>query len=1252
MAPVKIDACFVLPGATERCQALPTADNRPQSLGCAGKASSRCTTRKFDAHRIYSHCSHPIAGGSDLGTLDELELVLPQPSNVPEDGSEISRTPQVIQDLLTGRARLAIAAGGSGAQPLDDRHPAILAVCFPASFPYGLSGQRPFGMSYGAYCKHVVRRVPRAQFSGNAMLLARMYDILVRQQTMAQVGVSLRIDPRLNNAAARVPRDAVRAMGDILALPYRHPQRRRLLAEQSPLVQALVEGTRMSTLRIDLTDAFYNGAQATMRAAAMTIGWPPLFFNLNPADMHAAAAVIASGQVLELNDDGRPRHVPSTVEKWRRVKEDPYSCAALLVATKEVLVEHLFGFAPGAMTQTNPHCLCGVTFEVAVKVEQSGRLALHLHGIAHVAVFAIDRLQQLFSGPNCRALALAHALCEAWYPSPYYDPSPACQGRHVFGMPGTEAATHRQEPPAIDSGCPPAAYDFTTLAGCAGGGAPPASRHMACRRHHAAVVRSTLTHTHNDTCKRHGCRGTDDSCGMAFPRRVRPTFEWVGTAGLFALPRLGPNIVPHCAAVALAFGCNQLFSLACEVDRSYALGASEEEQPIAIDHARDAAYYSTKYTAKVMSRSQAARVCTAVSRVQDFLTGGASDTASRHVAGDECSAFRNLCIAAHRMTATITVGMALAAFKLAGYNTFETTITRSYLPVAAFTALATSTAIDSDDALADATLVDMEDCNGYALLEAVQNYILRGPELDGLDCSPYVLAANYATARVSPDAHPHASALGSATRGRGRKRRAQNAAAPDASMMATDDTGGTQQQPATSCAATTAPLRVAFQPEHPHYLTHVLHRHARPRYVLLGGALPRRPGADTSAEDADRYYAFVLSIFKAHRGSPVPTGHTIQEAYDTWWAELDTCDAGRRYQQYVRVLLDNIEEDHAARARHTAEYNRRRREQRATDATDVCQAGTAGSDAEPNEDQEAEHARFATDPDTCAADDDDVERYHFQPGRGLATSGLDLATLPLASLFDRTCAAGLYAYDAAARCRLMTLPNGHGMNCGSFIRRARHDDAQLLAEAAKRLKRYHGVTADRLIDDADADYESGQQLRLQGDGTPHRPLTAIVYTSDGTEQVIPPGRTPPYIRLQRPPSIDETIQLFTLAPEQAVPLMLLAQYFDRRNEPNPGAPPRMLVIGPPGTGKSQFVHALLWYTFQHGQPDWPATCAYSWAAATAFNTSVHRSLSTHAMFGISATGGRKDQPKRGGNVHLQVSTTTLQPASCSQHFAP
>ncbi|EFJ39444.1 hypothetical protein VOLCADRAFT_100964, partial [Volvox carteri f. nagariensis] len=88
-----------------------------------------------------------------------------------------------------------------------------------------------------------------------------------------------------------------------------------------------------------------------------------------------------------------------------------------------------------------------------------------------------------------------------------------------------------------------------------------------------------------------------------------------------------------------------------------------------------------------------------------------------------------------------------------------------------------------------------------------------------------------------------------------------------------------------------------------------------------------------------------------------------------------------------------------------------------------------------------------------------------------------------------------------------------------------------------------------------------------------------------------------------------------------------------------GVPPQMLVMGPPGTGKTQFVHALLWYTYQHDSPDWAATCAYSWAAAIAFNTPVHRSLSTHSMFGISASqsGSRGTNfPKRGAHAGLQV----------------
>ena len=63
----------------------------------------------------------------------------------------------------------------------------------------------------------------------------------------------------------------------------------------------------------------------------------------------------------------------------------------------------------------------------------------------------------------------------------------------------------------------------------------------------------------------------------------------------------------------------------------------------------------------------------------------------------------------------------------------------------------------------------------------------------------------------------------------------------------------------------------------------------------------------------------------------------------------------------------------------------------------------------------------------------------------------------------------------------------------------------------------------------------------------------------------------------------------------------------------------MLVIGGLGMGKSLLVHAMLWYTFQHGRPTWLATASFAWTAALAFTTPVHRSLSTHTMFQINVT---------------------------------
>ncbi|GIM02235.1 hypothetical protein Vretimale_7151, partial [Volvox reticuliferus] len=125
----------------------------------------------------------------------------------------------------------------------------------------------------------------------------------------------------------------------------------------------------------------------------------------------------------------------------------------------------------------------------------------------------------------------------------------------------------------------------------------------------------------------------------------------------------------------------------------------------AIDRARDAAYYSSKYTAKTIERSQAHLTCAAVGRVQDFMMAGSPPSAS----GDGPSAFANLCAAVHRMTATITAGMALVAFKLSGHDTFQASYKRNYLPVGAFTALAAESAVEPEDAETGVELVEAEE---------------------------------------------------------------------------------------------------------------------------------------------------------------------------------------------------------------------------------------------------------------------------------------------------------------------------------------------------------------------------------------------------------------------------------------------------------------------------------------------------------------------------------------------------------------
>ncbi|EFJ47340.1 hypothetical protein VOLCADRAFT_92117 [Volvox carteri f. nagariensis] len=378
--------------------------------------------------------------------LEELEVLVPVVPDTPVPGSgDDARNPVELHRELTAERRLVFASGGRGSKILDYSREDVLASNFPTAFLYAEGGLRPLGMSNRNFFQHVSMRVPRRQLSGNLLMLARMVDVLNMEDAKAQTWVTVKSCQQDIDAVGAIPREAVKAMADILALPKMHLDRRRLLQDTSPLVHTLITSL-------------------------------------------CAAAVVAAGQFLEFGEDGALLREECVMDKWRRVRNNPYTSQALLNTVKLAFMDILFGFKPGDKRQSNPDCFCGTVFHICIKP---------------------------------------------------------------------------------DGSMPAPTYDF------------------------AIVARG----------KPRGTGGVDGDCGMAYPRHIRCEFN--------------PNIVPHCPAVTMALGCNNIFMLACELDRQYTTTVEEQlvlpvpmRDPEVLEDilvqaevvAHQTTHYATKYVAKATSQ--------------------------------------------------------------------------------------------------------------------------------------------------------------------------------------------------------------------------------------------------------------------------------------------------------------------------------------------------------------------------------------------------------------------------------------------------------------------------------------------------------------------------------------------------------------------------------------------------------------------------------------------------------------------------
>ena len=118
-----------------------------------------------------------------------------------------------------------------------------------------------------------------------------------------------------------------------------------------------------------------------------------------------------------------------------------------------------------------------------------------------------------------------------------------------------------------------------------------------------------------------------------------------------------------------------------------------------------------------------------------------------------------------------------------------------------------------------------------------------------------------------------------------------------------------------------------------------------------------------------------------------------------------------------------------------------------------------------------------------------------------------------------------------------------------------------------------------------------------------------------------------------PPTLHETIELFTLANDQARLFALMATDTDkrmRRGIPAPeynGQPLRLLGTGGPGTGKTHVVAAYEWHAFHHQNAIAIQKASYTWRAAHHLNSPVSRATSTCKLFGINPFKGKEPRQR-------------------------
>ena len=196
--------------------------------------------------------------------------------------------------------------------------------------------------------------------------------------------------------------------------------------------------------------------------------------------------------------------------------------------------------------------------------------------------------------------------------------------------------------------------------------------------------------------------------------------------------------------------------------------------------------------------------------------------------------------------------------------------------------------------------------------------------------------------------------------------------------------------------------------------------------------------------------------------------------------------------------------------------------------------------------------------------------------------------------------------------------------------------ARSLMQAQRCVKEYTPSTT--------PNHEPGQTLQLSRNNVGQVEARLIVIGNPTPSEPLIPHKpidlAKMYTPMTSPPTLRETIELFTLADDQARLFALLATDTGKRMHKGipvreyADQPLRVLGTGGPGTGKTHVVAAYEWHAFHHHNASAIRKASYTWRAAHHLNSPISQATSTCKLFGINPFKGKdprqRDKPQTTG----------------------